>query len=82
MKHFYRDIPGIGNLALSRDLITEEQVERALLHPTEADYHDGPNHLVREGNGVRLIIVVRPTPFKGASLVKTMMRVQPQAKVK
>lgn len=80
MKHYYPDVPGLGNVALSRhaqdraeeDHITDVHVEEVFLHGR--DTHDADS-VWREHNGIRMIIIT-PTPFRGAKLVKTMYRVQ------
>jgi hypothetical protein len=88
MNHFYRDVPGLGHVAISRhaqqsaadDNITEAEVERALFNPTAKDVPQGNDILIREARGVRLVILLHPTPNRGARLVKTIMRVQAQAR--
>jgi hypothetical protein len=87
MEHFYRNVVGLGNVAVSRhaqERIAEENIpveafERALLWPSLDDVQDGPDVLWREHNGLRLVILLHPTPFRGAVLVKTVYRVQAQA---
>jgi hypothetical protein len=87
MEHFYRNVPGLGNVAVSRhaqerisaDGIPVEAFERALLWPSQPDVHDGQDVLWREHNGLRLVILMNPTPNRGAVLVKTVYRVALQA---
>lgn len=87
MKYYYEDVPGLGNIAISRHAqdraashcISDEMVEDVLINGT--DTPDGMDTLWREHNGVRLVIIT-PTPFRGAKLVKTMYRIQRQASVK
>jgi hypothetical protein len=85
-KYYFEDVPGIGNVAVSRHAqeraesegITPRAFEQALLNGTTIP--EGPDILWRELNGVRLVILTRPEPFRGAALVKTCFRVQEQAK--
>lgn len=87
MDHFYRNVVGLGNVAVSRhaqsriaeDNIPVEAFERALLWPSQPDVNDGQDTLWREHNGLRLVILLNPTPNHGAVLVKTVYRVQEQA---
>ena len=87
MKHFYADVKGLGNVAVSRhaqarmadDGITQEIFERALLNPIRPDVEDGIDVVWRERDGLRIVILTDPTPNVGAVLVKTAYRVKPQA---
>ena len=87
MKHYYRNVPRLGNVALSRHAqaraeeqsITDEMVERCLLHGY--GFTEGLGILRLVHHGVVLIIQVRPTPFKGAKLVTTIFR-EMQTKLK
>ena len=90
MNHFYRDVPGLGNVAVSRhaqrraeeDGISQEAFDRVLLSPLKPDVQEGTDVLWRERDGIRLVILTNPTPNTGAKLVKTMFRVEAQAKVR
>ena len=87
MNHFYRNVPGLGNVAVSRhaqarleaDGITQELLDRALLHPTQPDIREGASIVWRERDGVRLVIETKPTPNRGAALITTAFRVERQA---
>lgn len=87
MKHYYADIIGLGNVAVSRhaqarmagDGITQENFERVLLNPIRPDVKDGIDVVWRERDGLRIVILTDPTPNMGAVLVKTVYRVKPQA---
>ena len=87
MEHFYRNVVGLGNVAVSRHAqarIAEEGIpvaafERALLWPSQPNVMDGQDILWREHNGLRLVVLLHPTPDRGAVLVKTVYRVQTQA---
>ena len=89
MNHFYRDVPGLGNVAVSRhaqaraeaDGISQEAFDRVLLSPVTEDVPDGADILWRERDGIRLVILTSPTPNRGAKLVKTVYRVDAQARV-
>jgi hypothetical protein len=86
--HFYRNIPGLGNVAVSRHAqsqminagITQEAFDKALLQPTRPDTPDGADVLWRERDGLRIVILTNPTPNAGAQLVKTVYRVERQAR--
>jgi transposase len=87
MKHYYADVKGLGNVAVSRhaqermadDGITQENFERVLLNPVRPDGQDGMGVVWRECDGLRIVILTYPTPNMGAVLVKTVYRVRPQA---
>ena len=88
VNHFYRDVPGLGNVAVSRHAqaraeeegISQEAFDRVLLSPLTPDVPDGTDILWRERDGIRLVILTNPTPNVGAMLVKTVYRVEAQAK--
>lgn len=82
-KHYYADVPGLGNVSVSRhaqekmdsDGISHEDFEVALLEPLRPDIPEAGGILYRERNGLRIVILERPTPFRGAKLVKTAYRI-------
>jgi hypothetical protein len=84
VNHYWPAIPRIGNVVHTRHAqenaelhhITEAQV-RDVLHNGE-ETPDG-NTTRLEKDGVR-IVLIKPTPFKGARLAITMYRIQAQAK--
>ena len=86
MEHYFPNVPGLGNVAVSRhaqermvqDGISEKQLREALLRG--ATTPDGQEVVWREKDGVRVVILRRPTPFKGAMLATTIYRVQAAAK--
>lgn len=90
MNHFYRDVPGLGNVAVSRhaqaraaeDGISQEAFDRVLLFPLREDVYESPDILWRERDGIRLVILTNPTPNLGAKLVKTVYRVKAQARAR
>jgi len=90
MSHFYRNVPKLGNVAVSRhaqkrmeeDQISQEAFERVLLTPVKQDIRDGADVLWRERDGIRIVILENPTPSTGAKLVKTVYRIQAQAKAR
>jgi hypothetical protein len=90
MNHFYRDVPKLGNVAVSRhaqaraeeDGISQEAFDRVLLTPSGPDVPEGPDILWRERDGIRLVILTNPTPNTGAKLVKTVYRIEAQAKAR
>ena len=88
MNHFYRDVPKLGNVAVSRhaqqrceeDGISQDAFDRVLLMPIQPDVEEGADILWRERDGIRLVILTKPAPYAGAMLVKTVYRVQAQAR--
>src|SRR3954467_10916114 len=74
MNHFYRDVPRLGHVAVSRHAqdrmaregIPPEVFERALLQPVKPDIPDGADILWRERDGLRIVILTNPTPNVGA----------------
>jgi hypothetical protein len=87
MKHYFENVPGLGNVAVSRhaqervehEKISEKAFEETLM--SGLDTPEGMEAIGRERGSVRLIIIV-PTPFRGAKLVKTVFRVKAQARVR
>jgi hypothetical protein len=85
MQYYYEDVPGLGNVALSRHAqakaedqgITDGQISLVLYRGKDIPDSDS---IMREHIGIRLVIIT-PTPFRGAKLVKTLYRVEPQARV-
>lgn len=77
----YEDVPGFGSVVLSHHAqrkaaeqrITDEAVEGVLFQGR--DRPDG-QATWREHRDVR-VVIIRPTPWRGAWLVKTMYRVHP-----
>ena len=88
MKHFYENVPRLGNVAVSRHAqaqmieagISQEAVDRVLLEPTRPDIPDGADILWRERDGLRLVTLINPSPNRGAKLIKTVYRVQALAR--
>jgi hypothetical protein len=87
MKHFYRDVPRLGNVAVSPHAqermmdtgIPEEMFERVLL--SGLDTPIGTNVVWREKDGLRIVVLTNPTPNVGAKLVKTVYRVDAPARI-
>ena len=86
MEHYFPDVPDLGNVAVSRhaqermlqDGISEDAFKHALL--TGDTIPDGQDVVWREKDGVRIVMLRRPTPFTGAMLVITVYRVQAPAR--
>lgn len=80
LKPYYPNVPGLGNVAVSRhaqdrakgDEITPKQFEDALFNGETIP--DGMNEVFREKNRVRVVILLKPTPDRGARLVKTVFK--------
>jgi hypothetical protein len=84
-KFYYENVPGIGNVAVSRHAQERAQSEGITEHDFAQTLEkgrtvpDGQAAIWRELNGVRIVIVLRPEPFRGATLATTVFRVQRQA---
>lgn len=84
MKHYFANVPRLGNVAISRHAqerlqdsgVTEELLARVLNEGK--DTPDGMDVVWREALGIRLVIVLKPTPFRGAKLVTTAFRIEAQ----
>jgi hypothetical protein len=88
IRFYYKNVPGFINASvtahaierLKKDGVTTEMFEKALLEPLQVDTPQGDGTVVRERNGVRLIVLLKPKPNKGRCvLVKTAYRVEAQA---
>ena len=87
MAHFYRNVPELGNVVVSRhaqdnmlrEKISSRLFEKVLLKPIEPDIPDGFDIVFRERYGIRLVIETNPTPNRGAKIIKTVFRIQAQA---
>ena len=85
-QHYYPNVPRLGNVAVSRHAqarmdehhISQAAFERALLTPTN-EVEENADILWRERDNIRVVIVQRPVPFRGAKLVKTVIKVAAQA---
>ncbi len=85
MKHYYKNVPGLGNVALSRHAqdaarkhnVTDKMMADILENGENTS--DGFDVILREMDGIRLVILRKPNPFRGAKLVKTLFRVEAQA---
>lgn len=85
--HYYPDVPGLGNVAVSRH--AQSQLDEHKIPPevfesvlqTGRDVPEPGGITRREGKGIVLVILQRPEPFRGAMLVKTVFRVKAQATV-
>jgi hypothetical protein len=85
-QHYYPNVAGLGNVAVSRHAqgrmdehnISHEAFERALFTPTK-EFEEGTEILWRERDNVRVVIIQRPVPYRGAKLVKTVIKVGAQA---
>jgi hypothetical protein len=89
-QYFYRNVERLGNVAVTRHAqnnmdehnIRQELFEDVLLHPLHDDIAEGNDIVWREGKGIRIVIILNPTPARGAKVVKTVYRIQPQAKAR
>jgi hypothetical protein len=56
--------------------------ERVLLTPIKPDIREAGGILWRERDGIRIVILESPAPPTGAKLVKTVYRIDPQARAR
>jgi len=88
LKHYYPNIPTLGNVAISRHAqaqainagFNDSMIEDSLRNGTEVP--DGQNVVFKEKALLRMVINKKPTPFKGAALCTTIIRLKPQEKAK
>ena len=67
---------------MEEDDISPEAFERILLSPVKLDIREGADILWREREGIRIVILENPMPPSGAKLVKTVYRIEAQAKAR
>lgn len=80
MEHYFHDVPGLGAVAVSRHAqarALENGIQEAAF--VDALYYGQtvpePGNIVwRRKDGIRVVIQERPTPWRGAKLVVTVMR--------
>ena len=80
MRYRYDDVPGLGDVVVSRhaqakmkeDGIAEDTFQEVLFNGAET--REGFDIVRREGKGIRIIIEMRPTPWRGSRLVKTVYK--------
>jgi len=82
----YENVPGFGSVVLSHHAqrkAAEQRINDATVEKVLFKGRDRPDGEAtwREHTEVRLVII-RPTPWRGEWLVKTMFRVQAQAKAR
>jgi hypothetical protein len=90
MQHYFANVQSLGNVAVSRHAqnqlvrygIPETAFTRALLEPTKPDILEGSDIIWRERDGLRIVILANPVPFRGAKLVKTVYRIAKQAQAR
>jgi hypothetical protein len=87
-EYFYRDVPGLGHVAVSRhaqDRMDAEQISDAAFQRVLFDgtaIQEGADVMWKERDGIRAVILLNPTPNRGARLVKTVFRIQGQLSAK
>ena len=87
MEHYFPDVPGLGNVAVSRhaqDRMRQDGIGEGTFRDALTDGEtiaEGHDVVWREKHGIRIVILRRPEPFAGAMLVKTVYRVEGAAHV-
>jgi len=67
---------------MEEDNISQAGFERVLLTPVKPNVREGTDILWRQRDGIRIVILENPTPPTGAKLVKTVYRIEAQAKAR
>lgn len=88
MQHFYRNVPGLGNVAVSRhaqqkmldDGVSEHTFVGVLFAGETVP--DGLDVVKRRGQGIEIVVLLNPKPTSGAKLVKTVYRQKPVARTR
>ena len=73
---------GMHRSAWRRTISIRGCFERVLLTPVKPDVREGADILWRERDGIRIVVLENPTPPTGAKLVKTVYRIEAQAKAR
>jgi len=84
MKHFYRDVPRLGDVAVSRHAWRTMESPEPMFEPVLLSGLDtliGTNVVRREKDGLPIVLLTNPTRMVGAKLVKTVYRVDAPARV-
>ena len=91
VKHFYENVPGLGNVAISRHAqvkilelgLSDFFVEKLLRDGSHWDsIKEGEDIIWKERMGIRAVILTKPVPDRGAKLVKTIFKIEPQKDAK
>ena len=90
MQFYYENVKGLGSVVVSHHAlkrieeegISEELFKKVLLTPIGSDTPDSLDIVWRERNGIRLVINIDPDVNSGAKVVKTVYRIQAQAKAR
>lgn len=83
MEHFYEDVPKLGNVAISRHAqarIEEDDIPHKVFEDVLWDGKDTPEGhrvLLRDGKGIRIVVLLDTDDSRGAKLVKTVFRMKP-----
>lgn len=85
-KYYFADVPRLGNVAVSRHAQEKMKADNISFKSFKEVLFNGD--ILEEGfdttwvtlKNIRLVII-RPTPFKGALLVKTLYYIKPQEKI-
>lgn len=84
VKFYYENVPGLGNIAVSRHALArleEHDISQSLFEDVLFNGEiipEGQQITWRESKQIRLVIINKPEPFRGAKLVKTVYRIQAQ----
>jgi len=88
MDIFAEEIPGVGDVELSRHAVNRvtadkipENVFWEVLMRGEV-IHEGPDIVWKTGKGIRIVILMRPSPYRGRALVKTAFKLKPSERVR
>lgn len=88
-RFYYKDVPKLGNVAVTRHAqqnMIEQKISQQtfddVLYNGEEEIYDTFDVLRKFGKGICIVILLKPTPDRGAKVVKSTFRVKPQAVLK
>ena len=87
-QHLFNNVPNLGRVAVSyhaqerafKDGISEEMFKDALYNGTRIP--DGVDSLFIDKGMIRIVVVLRPKPFRGAKLAVSVFKKQPEKKTR
>jgi hypothetical protein len=84
MESVFVNVMSLGNAHIGRDAlknlrkeaISEEQFRKVLFQPRQPDIPSGQNIVHREGDGLRIVILLKPTPYLGSAEITMIHRIE------
>src|SRR5262245_56966154 len=88
-RYFYKNIPKLGSVAISRHALSQldaqdiSQVDFELvLRDEKNQVEEGRDVVIRSGQGMRIVILLHPQPYKGERLVVSVHKDKPTPHIK